>query len=1192
MSSFHGTDSGVQGYIDDKALDARADDRFHLGALADELACLVVTQRPPLNVAVFGPWGSGKSSLAKLLQDALEERSRSTKFVPMDAWKYTEDSFRRQFIMESAKLLGLDAEEYRKKLYEKQVHSELKMPRQALWLLVKVLLILLAAFLALLLLAGLIVGLAAAASNGKAQFLTGFNGFVKGIAPTVVVSASVLTALFAFAGKLFVRDVTQSEVASTEHFENVFKELIRSVTDKAGIDRIVFYVDELDRCAAKDVVAVLEGIRTFLDVDKCVFIVAADNRVLELAVQQEIPHPVPDEEANPYYSSGAEYLDKLFQHQVAIPALLPHRLTAFALELVTGRSGVWAEAAERRDLANLVSVLLPSHVRSPRRVKVLLNGFVSLHRVARARHEEEPDYVPDPCSRLLELAKLSTLRLEFPLFYRDLVRYPRLAEHLTAYICNNDEWPNGMQAKAKTLGDSELVELYACRDRPVEAMLSSLGQEVSASDERDATEEDEHSAVSGSDSARRGELLSYLLKTANIPGPSRDIVFLEGTGSPFGIPGELAELMEEAAADNDLAALVTQVEGLPEDARIGVIRLLHEARRHVYGLEATNVLAAVMHLIGEAQLVDPTEVASELISDLTLESADRPLPTEWLPAAVKIGLVAQRPAGRDLASNCLRDPRLFQEDREEEALGVLAAVGNLSAEIGDEVSDLLVGRDSGFIATAVEDGALSVEEVGQLAARTPMLESLAEKWKTTASEEDREDVMQLSEALRAADPPSEWALAEALAKAGQALLADAWVSTSPPPLTTSQQTGTLLRVLCIASRQHWESSETLFDKAPKTGAVVLYTVARTLFSDIDENPPDDSHAAMQRVLASVWGSPAWPRGWDSESPPDWVITPSWTEGNRRERKFSLLRRLARIDTNAPTFWRRAVAQGYSDVIAQSGTPPDTVERVGALLADDWPLFDPETRAGVIEALASGAGLPEDTRRLWRARVSLVDERVSFPFGKDDVPSLVNGSAADNEAVRLWLEHRGSAVDTREFVQREDCGAETYIDAVIAGAHRFSSSEVALVAADLVDRGLLSDSSTVGPLLAFVDEQQFAAWLAEKLRAASNQQERERLLRLWVAWLPTTREVRRTLIGAYVHVASSGKGGLELALRHIGIVENPPKGLKKTLVETLTARASLYGLEKQARQALLKAGLVKKVRKGLLRREKILTEDDD
>lgn len=305
------------GYIDDRALEARSDDRLHLGAVADELATLVCAQRTPLNVAVFGPWGSGKSSLAKLLQEALAKGTEATKFVPMDAWKYTEDSFRRQFIMESAKQLDLDPEKYRKKLYEKSMHSELKFPGEALKLLAKVLAVFLAIILGISLLGGVLIGLATMALHGNSQFFPALYEFLKDSAPTAIVSASVLTALFAFTGKLFISDVTQSEVASSEHFEDVFKGLIKSAIKGNIVKRIVFYIDELDRCPAEGVVAVLEGIRTFLDTDRCVFIVAADNRVLELAIQQAAPHPVPDEGANPYYSSGAEYLDKLFQHQVS-----------------------------------------------------------------------------------------------------------------------------------------------------------------------------------------------------------------------------------------------------------------------------------------------------------------------------------------------------------------------------------------------------------------------------------------------------------------------------------------------------------------------------------------------------------------------------------------------------------------------------------------------------------------------------------------------------------------------------------------------------------------------------------------------------------------------------------------------------------------------------------------------------------
>jgi hypothetical protein len=1180
----------VDGYIDDRALDGRTDDRFHLGALADELADLVASQRTPLNVAVFGPWGSGKSSLARLLGGALDERYKSIKFVPIDAWKYPEDPFRRQFIMESVRLLGLKEEKYRKKLYDTTTHSELKMPWQALRLLALVLLSLLGVCLITLLAAAALVGLVAAAVTTWNHFLGGFTGFLKSVAPAAVVVASVLTALFAVAGKLFVSDVSQSRVASAEHFEGVFREVVRDATGRSGEDRIVFFIDELDRCAARDVVAVLEGIRTFLDVDKCVFIVAADNRVLELAVQAEMPHPVPDEQANPYYSSGAEYLDKLFQHQVSIPALLPQRLTAFALSLVEDRAGVWREVNEHGSLPNLVSVLVPSHIRSPRRVKVLLNGFVSLYRVAKARHDEEPEHSPNPLQRLLELAKLSTLRLEFPLFCRDLVRYPRLAEHLTAYVRNNKSWPEGLESKARALGDAELVRAYASCGRPVELMLSAHVPPSGDAQDGQSDEGDDETVIDSSDAARRSELLSYLMKTADVPGPSRDIIFLEGAGSPYGVPGELADLVEEAATDNDLPALATLVGGLPEEERVRVVRLLHEVRRHTFGLEATNILGATLHLVGNSQLVDPASVADELVSDLTLEADARPLPVAWLSAATKLGLVALSDAGTKLAQSCASDPRLLEPDREDEAVDVVHAVEDVGLPLDDAIGGLVVGRSPGFVTSVIDSGVMSAASVSRLAADTDVLRLLSERWKLGTSDVDAEDVNTMSKTQRTHSRDVDWSLASAVADSEQTSLADAWLSVPPAPPVTPSETAVLLRVLRTASRMGWESSGGLLEGAPPTDSVILYTLTRLLFLDIDAHPADGCQAAWQRALGLVWGHSKWPRNWDSTDPGAWAVTPAWGSGDARERKMQVLRLIAGLDSNS-SVWRRAIAVGYLDLVNESGVPLDVVSRAGSSLPDDWVLLDRDSRQELVGAIQAGPGAPEDHRRLWMVRISLVDNEVSLPFGADDVPSLMDGSAANNEAVALWLESRASAAEVIGFIRRVE-QSDAFCDAIVGASDRFSRVEAADLAVALVDVGLIPDMPTYQPVLAQVDETLFADWLSERLREASNQAERERFMRVWSAWSPVPIEARRHLIDAYLHIASAGKGGFELALRHIELVRNPPRGFKNRLRETLTARAANYGLQKRTVDALLKTGLVKKARKGLFGRERLIGTDDE
>lgn len=1192
----------AHGYIDDRALENRDEDRFHLGAIGDELADLVLAQRTPLNVAVFGPWGSGKSSLAVFLEQALSTRSKSTRFVRIDAWKYSKDSFRRQFIMESARTLGLDVERYRKKLYQKSTRSELTFPWEALGRLAGLLATFLAIVFGLSLLAGLVVSWIAVVSDNKAQFMPTFYSFMKGVAPSAVVSASVLAALFALMGKLFITDVTQSEVSSDEHFERVFKELVAeastaSLADKLpgreATTRIVFYIDELDRCASKDVVAVLEGIRTFLEVDNCVFVVSADNRVLELAVQQEAPHPVPDEEANPYYSSGAEYLDKLFQHQLAIPALLPHRLTSYALGLASEAGGVWTRATERGELANLVSVLVPSHVRSPRRVKVLLNGFVSLYEVAKARHNDDPGGTPNPDMRMLELAKLSTLRLEFPLFYRDLVRFPRLAAHLTAYELNQRAWPEGVEAEAKAYEDDELVRKYSDRERPADTMLSSVDEEELAESDAVEPEGDGEVGSGTSEIARRGELLSYLRKTANIVGPNRDVIFLEGAGSPYGIPGELADLVERDAVNNDVDALTARVQDLPVDQRTGVIHLLHETRRLMVGVEATNALAAAVRLVSAADLIDVADVADELVSDLTLESTNKPLPLEWLPAAVSIGLAARSPDGRSLSRNALSDPRLREEEAESLALAVLQATDSSWPELATQAADLLTRRQPGFIATALVDGDVSSSQMEQIALSTPLLDSLTAAWKEGTDESDLDDLQELSKCLRSSDDSSlDWTLAAGLAKTARVDLIDAWLAASPPIPRAESNTATLVSLAAAGSRERWPALESSFDEAPASNSVVLHNLVRRLFTDIDVASDDDSHSALRTILERSWGSPPWPKNWSSEESFDWVVSPDWSEGDKRMRKFLFTRDLARLDAQPAAAWKAALARHYGDLVQQGGTPADVLAAAGNHLPEDWALLDAETQASLIEAIQSGAGLTDDVRRLWLARVSLVSDEVPFPVDSEMVGDLTNGSDVDKSVVAMWLQHEASFEEVHAFIESGSFDPELYLAPVTSGMVRFTASEATSIAQSLVSANLAVDPVVYREVLRDVDEVQFAAWLAEELRDATNESERVRLMGIWAAWDPTQNESRRVLIGAYAHIAGSGKGGLELALRNIVLVRNPPKGTKRIIVDTLAARAPLYGLEKKAAHAMLGVGLLKTVRKGLFSKATVVTDDDD
>ena len=64
------------------------------------------------------------------------------------------------------------------------------------------------------------------------------------------------------------------EATSPEEFEKLFKDSLgrNEIKDK----RKVFILDDLDRCNNKKVLEVLAGISTFLDEEKCIYIIPCD----------------------------------------------------------------------------------------------------------------------------------------------------------------------------------------------------------------------------------------------------------------------------------------------------------------------------------------------------------------------------------------------------------------------------------------------------------------------------------------------------------------------------------------------------------------------------------------------------------------------------------------------------------------------------------------------------------------------------------------------------------------------------------------------------------------------------------------------------------------------------------------------------------------------------------------------------
>ena len=113
-----------------------------------------------------------------------------------------------------------------------------------------------------------------------------------------------------------------------------------SATDAAGdtlprIDRIILYIDDLDRCPPRRVVEMLEAIHLLLAVPLFVVVVAVDPRWLLRAIAAHYRDllqpsagpasspggPVDPDDEELWNSTPAQYLEKIFQVVLTLPPL-------------------------------------------------------------------------------------------------------------------------------------------------------------------------------------------------------------------------------------------------------------------------------------------------------------------------------------------------------------------------------------------------------------------------------------------------------------------------------------------------------------------------------------------------------------------------------------------------------------------------------------------------------------------------------------------------------------------------------------------------------------------------------------------------------------------------------------------------------------------------------------------------------
>jgi hypothetical protein len=232
------------------------------------------------------------------------------------------------------------------------------------------------------------------------------------------------------------------EPVSLGAFRETFAELMNEIDTNA----LVVLVDDLDRCLPDTIIHVFEAMRLFLHAPKTAFVVAADQRIVQAAVEHAYPEAV---KADSRIST--DYLEKILQLTISIPPLsvadsetYTNLLMAQANTTPEAFAKLVEKAKQQRAKANLAvamnhgiaretlgevdeklgvafaiagriaPALAPTHQGNPRQIKRFLNLYQLRQRAAARRGVEL-----DPAT----LAKLMVLETVSPVAYRTLFEW-------------------------------------------------------------------------------------------------------------------------------------------------------------------------------------------------------------------------------------------------------------------------------------------------------------------------------------------------------------------------------------------------------------------------------------------------------------------------------------------------------------------------------------------------------------------------------------------------------------------------------------------------------------------------------------------------------------------------------------------------------------------------------------------------
>lgn len=341
------------------------DDQLQITEYYEGLATFITRCQTPMTIAVQGDWGSGKTTALNFVKHTLtSDPTSKVELIEFNTWQYS------QFDLGDTLIFSMIHE------IMKPLVSVSGKARESLQVLVR------------------IAGAVASSTARHAGTVAGVGFLTNPIVDSLQETAA------GGDGKSLATQIKE--------LRSDFAAAIQEYCDKREKERIIILIDDLDRVKPERAVEVMEVLKVFFDIPRCVFVLAIDFEVVRRGVNAKFGDSMDSEKARSFF-------DKIIQvpFQMPVDQYEARELLAVALRGI----GAVAPGGAHSDYERFFKAAEHSIGNNPRSVKRLINTFELLKVILEKRAVGDSTKIDD-----LVLFMLLCAQTAYEGFHQELLR--------------------------------------------------------------------------------------------------------------------------------------------------------------------------------------------------------------------------------------------------------------------------------------------------------------------------------------------------------------------------------------------------------------------------------------------------------------------------------------------------------------------------------------------------------------------------------------------------------------------------------------------------------------------------------------------------------------------------------------------------------------------------------------------------